>query len=74
MDRKLTFSLHVGREQAMRYYRGEALAVFVVTDSGQSLQFPASHIRRFIDQNGINGHFQIHFDANNKLKSIEKTA
>ena len=58
----------------MRYYRGEALAVFVVTDSGQSLQFPALHIRRFIDQQGINGRFQIRFDANNKLKSIEKIA
>lgn len=58
----------------MRYYRGEALAVFVVTDSGQSLQFPALHIRRFIDQHGINGRFQISFDTNNKLKSIEKIA
>ncbi len=56
----------------MRYYRGEALAVFVVTDSGQSLQFPALHIRRFIDQHGINGRFQISFDANNKLKAIER--
>ncbi len=56
----------------MRYYRGEALAVFVVSDNGQSLQFPASHIRRFIDQHGINGRFQISFDANNKLKAIER--
>lgn len=56
----------------MRYYRGEALAVRVITESGQSLQFPALHIRRFINQQGINGRFQISFDANNKLKSIER--
>lgn len=56
----------------MRYYRGEALAVWVITETGQSLQFPALHIRRFIDQQGIHGRFQITFDANNKLKSIER--
>ncbi|MDT8311608.1 MAG: DUF2835 domain-containing protein [Methylophaga sp.] len=72
MDRKLTFRLHVERDEAMRYYRGEALAIRVVTETGQTLQFPALHIRRFIDQQGINGRFQIIFDANNKLKSIEK--
>jgi len=64
--------MRVGRDEAMRYYRGEALAVRVVTESGQSLQFPALHIRRFINQQGINGRFQISFDTNNKLKSIEK--
>ncbi len=64
--------MRVGRDEAMRYYRGEALAVRVVTESGQSLQFPALHIRRFINQQGINGRFQISFDSNNKLKSIEK--
>lgn len=56
----------------MRYYRGQAQAVRVVADSGQVVQFPALHIRRFIDQQGIHGRFQISFDANNKLKSIER--
>lgn len=56
----------------MRYYRGEALAVRVVAETGQSVQFPALHIRRFITQQGIKGRFQISFDANNKLKSIER--
>ncbi len=66
--------MRVGRDEAMRYYRGEALAVRVITESGQSLQFPALHIRRFINQQGINGRFQISFDSNNKLKSIERIA
>ncbi|HET8806882.1 MAG TPA: DUF2835 domain-containing protein [Methylophaga sp.] len=72
MDRILTFKIRVGREEAMRYYRGEALSVRVITENGQTLQFPALHIRRFINQQGINGRFQISFDANNKLKSIER--
>ena len=73
MDRKLTFRLHVERDEAMRYYRGEAHAVRVMADSGQIIQFPALHIRRFINQQGIHGRFQIIFDDQNKLKSIEKT-
>ena len=53
MAKALTFRINVDREEAMRYYRGEASAVVAITDSGQSLQFPALHVRRFITQSGI---------------------
>ncbi len=72
MAKFLTFRLNVDREEAMRYYRGEASAVVARTDSGQSLQFPALHVRRFITQNGIHGRFRIRFDDNYKLLSIER--
>lgn len=72
MDKVLTFRLHVDREEAMRYYRGEASAVVARTDTGQSLQFPALHVRRFITQNGIHGRFQIRFDDKHKLLNLER--
>ena len=75
MDKVLTFRLKVNREEAMRYYRGEASVVVVArTDSGQSLQFPALHVRRFITQQGIHGRFRIHFDNEYKLLSLERIA
>lgn len=72
MDKVLTFRLNVGREEAMRYYRGEASAVVARTDTGQSLQFPAIHVRRFITQTGIYGRFRIQFDNNHKLLNLER--
>lgn len=72
MGKRLTFRLNVDREEAMRYYRGEASAIVARTDSSKTLQFPALHIRRFITQKGIHGRFRIHFDANNKLLNLER--
>lgn len=72
MSKVLTFKLKVNREEAMRYYRGEASTVIVRTDDGKALQFPASHVRRFITQHGIHGHFRIAFDQNNKLLSLTR--
>ncbi|MCC5796213.1 MAG: DUF2835 domain-containing protein [Methylophaga sp.] len=66
------FRLAISREEAMRYYKGEALVVVAYADNGQRLQFPALHIRRFIDQYGIHGRFRIRFDHNHKLIDLQK--
>ena len=69
---KLRFRLHLSRNEALRYYRGEASTVIVRALTGQSLSFPAQHIRPFVDASGVNGLFQISFDNNNKLQSIQR--
>jgi hypothetical protein len=72
MAKQLRFNLNINREQALRYYQGTASAVVVTTITGQKLQFPAQHIRPFIEQNGIKGHFSIEFDDNNKLIGLKR--
>ncbi len=72
MVKALTFRLNVDREEAMRYYRGEVSAVVARTESGQLLQFPALHVRRFITQSGIHGRFRIRFDDKHKLHNLER--
>lgn len=72
MASELRFHLNISREQALRYYQGMAKAVVVTTTTGQKLQFPAEHIRPFIDQNGISGQFSIQFDNNNKLIGLKR--
>lgn len=69
---ELRFRLHLSRNEALRYYRGEATTVIVRAETGQTLSFPAQHIRRFIDALGVNGLFKISFDNNNKLQSIQR--
>lgn len=72
MASELHFYLNINREQALRYYQGTARTVVVTTTTGQKLQFPAEHIRSFIDQNGISGQFAIQFDNNNKLIGLKR--
>lgn len=72
MASELRFYLNISREQALRYYQGVARVVTVTTTTGQKLQFPAEHIRSFIEQNGISGQFSIQFDDNNKLIDLKR--
>ena len=72
MAKELFFSLNVSREQALRYYQGTIRFVVVTTNNGQKLQFPAEHIRPFIDQMGIQGQFCIQFDVDNKLIGLKR--
>lgn len=72
MASELIFSLNIGRAQAMRYYQGTAHAVVVRAENGQTLRFPASYIRRFIEQDGIQGRFVIRFDEHHKLVDLQR--
>jgi len=69
---ELQFYLNISREQALRYYQGTARAIVVTASNGKKLQFPAEHIRSFIDINGIEGYFSIKFDDNNKLIGLNR--
>ncbi|MBL1319768.1 MAG: DUF2835 domain-containing protein [Methylophaga sp.] len=69
---ELRFSLNISREQALRYYQGTAKVVMVTAETGQKLQFPAEHLRPFIDQKGIWGQFSIQFDKDNKLIGLNR--
>ncbi|WP_438970101.1 DUF2835 domain-containing protein [Methylophaga sp.] len=71
---ELRFRLHLSRDVALRYYRGLAATVVVRAETGQTLSFPAHHIRPFVDAAGVNGLFKISFDSNNKMQSIKRIA
>lgn len=72
MASEVRFSLDISKEQALRYYQGSARFVVVTAENGQSIQFPAEHIRSFIGESGIQGRFSIEFDVNNKLIAIRR--
>jgi uncharacterized protein DUF2835 len=72
MATTLRFSLHISQEEVLRYYQGSANSVVVRAENGQRLQFPAEHIRPFIDQNGVQGTFSISYDNDNKLIGIKR--
>ena len=72
MASELQFYLNISPEEALRYYQGHVKLVIVRTTTGKKLQFPAEHIRPFIDQGGVNGFFSIQFDDDNKLIGLKR--
>lgn len=74
MATELTFRMAINVDEASRYYRGTARFVVVRAENGQKVQFPAHHIRRFIDSFGVNGYFSIVFDDDHKLIALNKVS
>ena len=66
------FELHVSPERFLDFYRGRARNVAVPCSTGQTVQFPAAWLRKFVSPEGVHGHFVLTCDANNKLVGLER--
>jgi len=67
-----TFSMKLGSDAYQRYYSGKVSNIIVMTHQGVRVQFPASAVRNFVTNDGINGDFVIIMDSSNKLISLQK--
>lgn len=70
--RKIRFSLKIPARRYLRYYEGTVKWIQVKAFDGTRVRFPASVLRQFVTQDGIEGTFEITVDENNKLIRIEK--
>lgn len=71
-SRRVRFSLSIPSDVYLSYYVGAARAVVVKSLDGRTIQFPAGILRKFITHDGIQGMFEMDFDANNKLVNIRR--
>jgi hypothetical protein len=55
--RRFEFNLTLSHEQFLAYYQGAANKVVVRCTDGQSIQFPARLLTRFVTTQGVQGHF-----------------
>lgn len=69
---RMRFSLSISSEKYQAYYTGQAKFVRVQTQDGRSLKFPAVNLKQFVMHDGIHGHFEIVFDDQNKLVSLQR--
>jgi hypothetical protein len=72
--KRYAFHLRITPEQYLGYYRGAVRQVIVRSTSGQSVQFPASLLQRFVVQEGIIGDFVLVCDDNNKCIELRRVA
>lgn len=69
---ELRFYLNLSPERYLRYYRGTAKSVSVVSTEGQRLQFPAERLRPFVTHEGVRGLFALQFDNSNRFVSLKR--
>lgn len=68
---ELIVSLHVTPEKIQAYYRGEIRSFMARASNGQTVQFPASVLHRFIAHDGVRGRFRLIFDDQQKFLRLE---
>lgn len=71
---RYAFHLRISPEQYLDYYRGTARHVIVRSTSGQTVQFPASLLQRFVVKEGIYGDFVLVGDDNNKCIELQRVS
>ena len=62
--------LNISPERFQAYYQGVVENVVATTHDGRTVQFPARVLRPFLSYQGIQGTFDITFDANLKFQAI----
>lgn len=72
MARFFRFQLSLTYEECRQYYEGTYVAIQVMAHTGQTVQFPAEHIRPFVTAQGVTGIFEMEVDQMNKFKSLKK--
>lgn len=66
------FQLRISAEQYLDYYRGIARHVIARSHAGETVQFPASLLQRFVSNEGINGEFALTCDDDHKSARLER--
>jgi hypothetical protein len=68
----LRFSLSIPAEKYLSYYKGTTRWIQVKSFGGKRVRFPASALRPFVDDQGVEGTFEMMIDENNKLVELRR--
>ena len=66
------FDLFITADQYLEYYRGVVRHVQVQSTGGQTVQFPAALLQKFITTSGISGRFVLITDDQNKVVELRR--
>jgi len=66
------FHLRISSAQYVQYYRGTVQHVIARCTNGQTIQFPASLLQKFVSLGGITGKFRLTSDDNNKGLELQR--
>lgn len=64
--------IYISADEYLKWYGGQATAVYTHSRDGRSVSFPAKILQKFVDHDGIKGSFVITFDEHSRFKKIER--
>ena len=64
--------LHISSAEYLGYYRGKVRHVVGRCTTGQTIQFPASLLQKFVTQDGIDGDFVLTCDDQHKCVDLQR--
>lgn len=64
--------LHISAEEYLKRYRVYGAVVATRSRDGRRVRFPARILQRFVTHGGVEGSFEISFDAEGKFSSIQR--
>jgi len=68
----VTVRLNISPERFQAYYQGVVEYVVATASDGRTVKFPARVLRTFLTYQGVQGTFEITFDANLKFQAIRR--
>ena len=71
---RFEFHLRISPERYLGYYRGTVKQVVVHCANGQTVQFPAGLLQKFVAPEGIHGDFVLTCDDNFKGVMLQRRA
>lgn len=69
---RVTVRLNISSERFQAYYQGMVDSVVATTQDGRTVKFPARVLRTFLTYQGVQGTFEITFNANLKFQAIRR--
>ena len=70
MPTKIRFYINVSNEEFLRIYQGSANALLVRAEDGRRIQIPANNFRKFVTAAGLQGHFEMELNRDNRLVNL----
>ncbi len=70
---RVTVRLNISPERFQAYYQGVVEYVVATANDGRTVKFPARVLRTFLTYQGVQGTFEITFDANLKFQAIRRS-
>lgn len=72
MHQRLHVVLNISPQKLIYYYEGTVNTVVASTTDRRTIRFPASILRSVVQENGVQGVFELVFDENHKFVSIKR--
>ena len=69
---KATFSIRLGSEQVLEFYKGLKHRVRVMTTDGKSMSLPYDILLKYLTREGIYGTFEISYDSDGNLGELNR--